>query len=127
MRRKCKKSRGFTLVELLVSLVLSAILLTGFGVALHGTLFSYERNSNSTALDHVGRSIVERMTQEIRSASNVDCGSNLLRIYPADTSGPSEIRYRLADGVFYYDQVNGGAVTSNVLVGANDSVTVQSF
>ena len=127
MARKRRQSVGFTLVELLISLVLCAILLVGFGMVLHGTLFSYEQNTNSTALDQVGRSIIERMAQEIRSSSNLDCSSNLLRIYPSDPSDPDEIRYRLQDGVFYYDQVNGGVVTSNILVGTQDSVTVQSF
>ena len=127
MIRQQKQSGGFTLVELLISLSLTAILLGGFAVVIHGALFSYEQNANSTALDQVGRSIMERITQEIRSSSNVDCSSNLLRIFPADPAGPDEIRYRLQDGIFYYDQINGGAVTSNILIGAQDSVTVQSF
>lgn len=127
MPRRRPQSGGFTLVELLISLSLSAILLAGFGAMVHGVLFSYEQNTNSTALDQVGRSIIERMTQEIRSSSNVDCSSNLLKIYPTDPADPDEIHYRLEDGVFYYDQVNGGIVTSNILIGAQDSVTVQSF
>ena len=127
MVRQQRQSGGFTLVELLISLSLSAILLAGFAVVIHGALFSYEQNTNSTALDHVGRSIMERMTQEIRSSSNLDCSSNLLSIYPVDPAEPDEIRYRLEDGVFYYDQVNGGNVTSNILIGAQDSVTVQWF
>ena len=114
-------------MELLISLVLTAILLAGFGVVISGALFSYEQNTNSTALDQVGRSIMERMTQEIRSSSNLDVSSNLLRIFPTDPSDPDEIRYRLQDGVFYYDQVNGGTVTSNTLIGNQDGVTVQSF
>ena len=127
MIRKQKKSNGFTLVEVLISLSLSAMLLAGFAVVIHGALFSYEQNTNTTALDHVGRSIMERMTQEIRSSSNLDCSSNLLRIYPIDSAGPDEIRYRLVDGVFCYDQVNGGNVTTNILIGSQDNVTVQSF
>jgi len=127
MTRRRRQSGGFTLIELLISLSLTAILLGGFAFVINGALFSYEQNTNSMALDQVGRSIMERMAQEIRSSSNVDCSSNLLRIFPVDPADPDEIRYRLQDGVFYYDQVNGGAVTSNILIGAQDSVTVQSF
>ena len=127
MLRNRKQSGGFTLVELLISMSLTGLLLAGFGVVISGALFSYEQNANSTSLDQVGRSIMERMTQEIRSASNLDVGSNVLRIVPTDPSDPDEIRYRLENGVFYYDQVNGGIVTSNILIGNQDNVTVQSF
>ncbi len=127
MLRKQKQSGGFTLVELLISASISAVLLAGFAVVISGTLFSYEQNTNTMSLDQVGRSIMERMTQEIRSSSNLNVGSNLLTITPIDASDPDEIRYRLADGVFYYDQVNGGIVTSNILIGPQDNVTVTSF
>ena len=87
---------GFTIIELLVSLMLVSMLLTAIALAMRASMDSYEQNRNASAVNQAGRSLALRMQREIRQAEAVDytAGSSKVVITPpANASGLLEIIY----------------------------------
>ncbi|GEM_PF-2487626 len=124
---KSPKNHGFTLAELLVSVVLLALLMGATSMALSSALTNYEENINSSEMNQSSRAILERMMREIRAAANVTSSANLLQITPADTSQVELIQYVLDNGVFIYTTTAAGQSTSYDLLGTGDGVSVSEF
>lgn len=126
--RRPRRRGGFTVAELLLSITLLAMVLTCMGMAIHGGLFSFTLNDQLGSMSLSARSIVNRMTAEIRTSREVTLTDGVLKIYPADyANGPDEIHYYLSDGVFYYRVVEGETQSDHVLLGSGDSVSVSNF
>ncbi len=128
MQRSNKTSCGFTVAELLISVSLMAVLLAAMATAFEGAMSSYDENIKLSALAQASRSIMERMTREIRQADDVEYSTGQLNIFPAPSAGgPDEIRYVLENGSFIYRTIDGGTSSSYMLLAADDEVTVQQF
>jgi len=123
-----RRRGGFTLIELLVSMLISSLVIVVVaGMTYVGTQ-SYQATQNIAELGQSARSILYRITREIRGASAVTCGENQMTIIPAETAdGPDQIRYRLTDGVFYCDRIDGADQESYALLSSSDTVSVQQF
>jgi prepilin-type N-terminal cleavage/methylation domain-containing protein len=130
-RRNCRE--GFSLVELLVSLVLLSILMASVAAAVRGSLLSYETNEDVANVTHSARAVLERMLGEIRAANAIDpnAGSDTIRIeHPrASESDPlQETEYTLDSGSLKMKTYLSGALQGTyVLLGGLDDVTVTTF
>lgn len=127
MRSKAKHS-GFTVAEMLVALVISAMLLAAVAVALHAWLFSYEQNEQLAAVTQTARAVLNRMTREIRTAQAIDYSGGLLTILPPDDgSGISQMKYENTGSELIYSVTKDGDESSYDLVADTDDVQVSSF
>jgi prepilin-type N-terminal cleavage/methylation domain-containing protein len=120
---------GFTLVEMLISLALLAVLLASLAVAIHAATNSYSENNRLSALTETARGVLNRIAQDIRTSDAVTVTSTQITITPPDDgSGLQQLRYEVAGNCLnYYRKVNG-ATTSYVLIGpiagATDEVSL---
>ena len=87
---------GFTIVELLMSLLLMSMLLTAIALAMRASMDSYEQNRNAAAVNQAARALAIRMQREIRQAEAVDYTAGVSKVVitpPASASGLLEITY----------------------------------
>lgn len=66
--KKIELIKGFTLVEVLISLVITAILMTAVAVALNGSIISYRENENIFKSANSARQALNRITTQLRTA-----------------------------------------------------------
>jgi len=125
MRRQHGK-RGFTLMEVLISLAVLAMLMAAIGAAVHSSLQSYTENQKSLALTQAARSVLDRMMREVRTAADVDSTTNSLTI-DADGTGQNTASYQFSPGAFYYVQTVDGHTTYYPLLSYSDDVNVTDF
>jgi type II secretory pathway pseudopilin PulG len=112
---------GFTILELLLSVAMTAVLLTAVAAAMHASSQSYMENEKVATTCQMARMVLSRMAQEIRTANNVLVpSSSKIVIVPA--SG-SNIEYELVSGVFYYRR----GAESYPLLTSSDEITLTSF
>jgi prepilin-type N-terminal cleavage/methylation domain-containing protein len=122
------KTRGFSVVEVLIAVALMAVLITSVAAAVHAALQSYRENELITSMTQSARSILTRMMRDVRTADEVDSTSASLSILPPDDgSGVTLIRYELAGGTLFYRRTVGSTTTSEVLLAPEDQVSVDSF
>jgi prepilin-type N-terminal cleavage/methylation domain-containing protein len=124
-----KNKTGFTLVEILLSIALLGMLLTAVAAAMHASFQSYDQNDKLASVTQVARSILDRMTREIRTAIDIDPNSTSTRlgIQPPADSGVQRIEYEYTGGALYYRRTIGGVTTSQALLSPTDDVRVTSF
>jgi prepilin-type N-terminal cleavage/methylation domain-containing protein len=119
-----KSIQGFTLVECLIGLAISAMLLVAIAVAFNASLVSYGENENMFHAINSARQAMARMTSQIRTGHWFDpnAPSNECTFYaaPGDPGVPTTYEYRSADQKLYVTQ-NG---TDYVLC---DHVTAATF
>ena len=102
MSRKKTCSSGFTIVEILLALAISAMLMAGIATAINASLFNYRENENTFKAINSARQALLRITNEIRTADAADPAS------PANectliTANGADITYRYnnADNKLY--------------------------
>lgn len=66
------RCRGFTIVELLIGLAITAMLLTALGAAFSASLTNYSENEHMFWTINSARQALTRMTSEIRTAGYFD-------------------------------------------------------
>lgn len=115
------RQRGFTLVECLIGLAISAMLLAAIAVAFNASLISYGENENMFRAINSARQAMARMTSQIRTGHTFDLGAaaNQCSFFTA-ADVDTTYEYRIADQKLYLIQ-NG---TDYVLC---DNVTAASF
>lgn len=125
---KSRKQHGFSLVEILLALTILAILLASICAAFEGSLTSYRENDEVAAATQLGRSILTRMTREIRTCSDINSTETQVVVTPYDNgSGLTQIVYELENGILYYRQTVNSQQTSYPLLGSGDNSSVTSF
>ncbi len=85
---------GFTLVEVLMSLAISALLLTSLAIAFNASATSYQENQATVEVVNSARQALVRMTTELRTGSGIDIaisGSDYECTF--DTAGSQSINY----------------------------------
>jgi len=94
LREACR--RGFTVIELLISLLLVSMLLTTIALAMRASMDSYEQNRFASAVNQASRALAMRMQREIRQADAVDYAAGSQKVVitpPPNASGLQEITY----------------------------------
>lgn len=122
------RSSGFTLVELLLGLAISAMLLAAIAAAVHASLMSYQENEKSASLTQTARAVLNRLVNDVRTAQAVTSTETSLTIIPPDNgSGITEVQYDFTGGQLLYRVTQNGTQSSHVLVdgpagaGANEA------
>ncbi len=120
--------RGLTLIELLLSLTITAMLMAAIGTSVNGALTSYSENAKISDATQSLRSTLGRITREIRRANAIACYSSSISIIPIpDGSGVTLIQFeRGDDGKLYYRSTDGSGTQSYVLIG-DGKVAVDTF
>ncbi len=126
MRIKSSGSKGgFTIVELLISLALLAMIMAAVGVAVHASAMNYNANENIFAAMSTARQATMRITTDLRTSQGVSDAdpSNQCSMVTADGR---DITYRFnpADNILYMDINSGGSAGSYVLC---RNVTAMTF
>jgi prepilin-type N-terminal cleavage/methylation domain-containing protein len=110
-KSQIKNRSGFTLVELLLALAISAMLLAAVGVAFNASAMNYQENEKIFKTINNARQALFRMTTQLRTAEAVD---------PTDPNGSNECtlmtpssenityRYNSEDNKLYLD-TNGNS------------------
>ena len=95
-RPPLRMARAFTLAELLLAITLSAMLMAGMVAVLDVTLSSQTFNIQTADISQAGRLIADRISRDLRTASDADVLTQGVRIYPADGSGSpyTQIEFR---------------------------------
>ena len=70
------RAQGFTLIEILIGLAISAILLAAVAVAFSGSLSSYRENEKMFWAVNNARQALTRMTTDLRTAGYYDAGTH---------------------------------------------------
>ncbi len=122
------RQTGFTLAELLIAMALLVLLMVSLATAVHASLKSYEVNEQIASATQATRTVLSRMMQEVRTASDVDCTTLELTVYPPEGSGTvDKLRYSLQNGALIYTRWIGASSTDHTLLGGDDDVIVNSF
>ena len=94
--------RGFTIVELLIALAITAILLTAIAVAFNASIINYTENQNIFKAINSARQALTRITTEVRTGwvdqNNID-DQTQCKVFCAD--GSSIVTYRYENGKLY--------------------------
>jgi prepilin-type N-terminal cleavage/methylation domain-containing protein len=108
MRRRLAAEGGYTVPELLVCMAILGIVLTGFSQVLMSTSKTSNRVTEQALLQNEVRVVVDRLTTDLRSATNANgtspvesLSSTTLQFVSPDTGTPFHLRriaYRLVSG-----------------------------
>ena len=120
---------AFTMVELLLSRAITALLLASVAVGTHAYLKSYEDTECLVSLTEASRLVLSRMMIEARAATDVDSTAAQLTITPIDDgSGLQQIQYELTGGQLHYRRTVNGVQTDQILIGdSSDDITISDF
>lgn len=122
------KRSGFTLVELLLVVSILAMLMCSVGAALYASMQSYQANNESTAASQMVRSVMTRISSDVRMATDVDSTSTQLTITPpANDTGLTRIVYEMVGTTLVRHWTINGEVTTYVLIGPDSDATVDTF
>ena len=99
MLKKTKKfAEGFTIVEVLVSLAVMAILLAAVAVAFNASIINYQENDDIFKAINGARQALFRITTQLRTAYVVDpdpnSPNNECSLITAEYAGREDITYR---------------------------------
>jgi prepilin-type N-terminal cleavage/methylation domain-containing protein len=97
LRKSSKDGRGFTIIELLLSLAITALLLAAVAYAFSASVMNYRENEEIFQTVNKGRQALYRMTTELRTAEAVD--PNLVTTECSlITAGGADYTYRYNSG-----------------------------
>ncbi len=121
--------QGFSLIEMMIALALMSALIVSLGAALNAALNANTENTKLSEASQTGRAILNRICQDIRTASAVTTTATSITILPPDNDDDlTQIEYELDAGKLYLRRTVDGTETSYVLLGdTNDNVTVATF
>ncbi len=108
-RGRRPQTGGFTIVELLIGLMLTAMLMAGLALAVRAAGQSYQANDEKAQLTQTARCVLDRMGGEIRTAANVttDGGTLITITPPPNNDNITLIEYELVTGTLYMRRTVG--------------------
>lgn len=123
--RRLKSKGGFTLVELLISLALLAMIMAAVGVAVHASAINYKANESIFAAMSTARQATMRITSDLRTGWAVS-GTDPSTQCSFFTADGRDITYRFnnADNTLYLDIHSVDSTDSYVLC---RNVTAMTF
>ena len=116
--RSSRSKVGFTLVEILISLALLAMLMAAVGVAVHASAMNYKANENIFKAMNTARQAMTRITCDLRTALDIiegDLPSQCSIDYNGDGIADIVYRFNSPDNTLYLDINSGGNAGSYVL------------
>lgn len=81
-----KKSRGFTLMEIITAVGLSALVLSGLGAIFAGTITLWSRVQNSTSILKEGRLAMQWLARDIMEGNITKAGTDYIVLDKIDYS-----------------------------------------
>lgn len=122
-----RTARAFTLVELLVSVAIGAMLLTSLAAAFNASLLSYDENGKIAQATQTARAVLDRIADEVRTADAVQCYEHEVQIIPPENAqGLTLIRYASSGLTVQCSRTVGATTTTSSLLGGGD-VSVTDF
>jgi len=126
--RPHRTAKAFTLAELLLALTISALLLLAIATVMYAGLESYKQNDQLATVTQTARSVLNRMTRDIRTAEAVDYDNEVFTIIPPDDgSGITEIQYERDGEELIYRVTKNGVETTENLIASSDDVYISAF
>ena len=116
---------GFTLIEVMLSVTILAMLLASVAVAFQASFDGYETSQSQSLVTQTLRVMANRLASEIRTAEDVDSTATQLTITPPDATGIDLIRYDYSNGQLTYRHTVGCVNNNYTLTG--DGITVTAF
>ena len=71
MSVKSQNKKGFTIIEMLISLIIMALLLSALAAAINASMINYKVNEDSFKAINTARQVLTRITTELRTANAV--------------------------------------------------------
>ena len=107
--QKTRFKTGFTIVELLLALAISAMLLVAVAVAFNASATNYRENEEIFRTINTARQALTRITSQLRTADSVDLAApgNQCSFYTGDAT-PENLTYEFRDA--------GDAIYPNTLL-----------
>lgn len=129
------RRRGFTVVELIISVAILAMVMTAVATAFHSSMTTYEENDKVSSAMQVAQRVMGQIKRQIRTASDVDSAdpNAILSIKnPADQSSLTLAEYRYYSGSGQLKYKIAPALSTGddtwVLIGdSDDDMTVTDF
>jgi len=119
---------GLTILEMLISLAILAVLMVAIGTAAQGVLHSHVENRKISRLAQTARVVLGRVLDDVRTADAIDADEQRITIVPPDNyEHVEEIEYEFVDGALHYRRTIAGEQASQTLLPAGDDVQVQDF
>ncbi|MHC4295081.1 MAG: PilW family protein [Planctomycetota bacterium] len=127
MKRKTGQA-AFTLAEMLIALVILSMLMAAIATAVHASLMSYTENTKIATVTQTGRTVLNRITRDVRTAQAINYDYVKLTIIPPDDgSGITKIEYQHTGGELLYTVTKDGTPTTYTLIASDDEVQIINF
>jgi prepilin-type N-terminal cleavage/methylation domain-containing protein len=118
MMKKAHKQTGFTIIEMLMSLVILAMLMTTIAFAFNASVINFQANESISKTVNTARAALLRMTTELRTAqavATIGVGAgfdpadlsrcSLTAVNPDGSTRNIAYRFSAADHILYMDSV----------------------
>lgn len=118
------RRRAFTLAEILLAMAILAVLLTAVAAAMQASFKGYKDNDRLAAANQAARSVMNRITRDIRSCYDAQTTATSVSIV-TNSTGLTVIKYELINQALHYSKT--GIATSILLGDGNDRIKVTDF
>ena len=118
--------RGVSIVEVLLSLSIFALLLGSVAAAIQASSTTYSENDKTAVLTQMARTVLDRMAKQARSAADINSDATSITIY-SDSAHLNGTKYVVANQQLSYVSITGGVQTTETLLGAGDDTAVTGF
>ena len=140
-----RNSEGFTLVEVMLTLTILALLMAAVGVAVRASIGGFTENEKLARAMQAARSVLDRVARQLRTAQGIDFTqtvdgqydvTTLIVSSPRDGGGLAEVRYVYKkpqggeNGKLYYQYQKEGEqlqTPESAMLGEEDDLAVTSF
>lgn len=124
-----RNAKAFSLVEVLLSLTLTAMLMASIAVAMDASFNSYDQNGRMADCTQTARAILGRMSNDIRTAEAVTTGAGTISIIPPqpNAQGLTLIQYVYANNALTMNRTVNGVVTVCPLLDQTGDVQITGF
>lgn len=124
--RKTMKISAFTLVELLIALSITALLLTAVATVMQAAFQSIEENQEIAEATQTARSVLNRISTQIRTAEDIQWSEPLLLITPPENDeNITQYQYELAGSGLVYRIASASGTATHVLISTENTETVK--
>ena len=126
--RHAGRNDAFTLGEILLALTITAMLMAALATAMQASLHSYKENEELSTVTQTARSILNRMSREVRTAEAISFSAGLLTVLPPDDgSGITQIEYEQVGDELIYRITKNGTEATQALIATTDEVAMSAL